>query len=168
MIKLKTIFKKENLNKVNTPKGYIRRKIYFEIWKNFSLKNKRKCVCIYRKYLEFCKFFKFITPYNARGNKYISFISFTFSDLKYAKELQTKLEYYRIPNKVKKEYNRTHDKPLSNWIRPIFLCTGDLEGFDFEGSLFRKLDRSSSLIVVCSPNVRDKKWVDREIKHFVE
>ena len=39
MIKLKTILKKENLNKVNTPKGYIRRKIYFEIWKNFSLKN---------------------------------------------------------------------------------------------------------------------------------
>jgi WD40 repeat protein len=96
-------------------------------------------------------------------DKYNAFISYRHSlqDNKIAKEVQTQLEHFRIPHKIRKA---TGKKRIDRIFRdkeelPI---TSDLnEDIDFA------LAHSDYLIVLCSTHTSESIWVQKEIETFL-
>ena len=96
--------------------------------------------------------------------KYNAFISYRHSlqDNKIAKEVQTQLEHFHIPHKIKKA---TGKKRIDRIFRdkeelPI---TSDLnEDIDFA------LAHSDYLIVLCSTHTSESIWVQKEIETFLK
>lgn len=78
--------------------------------------------------------------------KYYAFISYTKSDIKHAKWLQSKLESYRLPSFLRKQHS-----DLPKHLRPIFRDQTDLGVTHLERGLRDELKDSRYLIVVCSP-----------------
>lgn len=93
---------------------------------------------------------------------FYAFISYKREDEKWAKWLQNKLEYYKIPTTVKKENPNIPDK-----IRPVFKDTTDLEPGILAEKISTALDSSRFLIVVCSPRSANSIWVGKEVQHFI-
>lgn len=93
---------------------------------------------------------------------FYAFISYKREDEKWAKWLQNKLEYYKIPTTVKKENPTVPDK-----IRPVFKDTTDLEPGILAEKISTALDSSRFLIVVCSPRSANSIWVGKEVQHFI-
>ena len=97
-------------------------------------------------------------------DKYNAFISYRHSlqDNKIAKEVQTQLEHFRIPHKIRKA---TGKKRIDRIFRdkeelPI---TSDLnEDIDFA------LAHSDYLIVLCSTHTSESIWVQKEIETFLK
>ena len=97
-------------------------------------------------------------------DKYNAFISYRHSlqDNKIAKEVQTQLEHFRIPHKIRKS---TGKKRIDRIFRdkeelPI---TSDLnEDIDFA------LAHSDYLIVLCSTHTCESIWVQKEIETFLK
>ena len=97
-------------------------------------------------------------------DKYNAFISYRHSlqDNKIAKEVQTQLEHFRIPHKIRK---LTGKKRIDRIFRdkeelPI---TSDLnEDIDFA------LAHSDYLIVLCSTRTSESIWVQKEIETFLQ
>ena len=78
---------------------------------------------------------------------YAAFISYSSKDEKAAKALWKKLERYRLPAVLQKQYEDVPDR------LHIFLDQGDIvPGDTVENALSRELADSRKLIVVCSPN----------------
>lgn len=95
--------------------------------------------------------------------EYFAFISYKREDEKWAKWLQHKLEYYKLPVSIRKT-----DSKLKHGIRPVFKDTTDLEPGPLAKKIQEALDNSKYLIVVCSPLAAKSKWVNKEIQAFVE
>ena len=94
--------------------------------------------------------------------KYYAFISYKREDKKEAKRLQHALEYYRLPNHLRKE------KPqLPEYIRPIFRDMTDLEVGELSDQIHEGLEQSHFLIVVCSPRSAKSSWVNNEVEYFI-
>ena len=95
--------------------------------------------------------------------QYFAFISYKREDEAWARRLQRKLEYYRMPSAIRK----THPG-LPESIRPVFKDTTDLE----PGALAKKirvaLDDSRFLIVICSPRSARSEWVSKEAQAFID
>lgn len=101
---------------------------------------------------------------NASDKKhYIAFISYSTADEKWAKWLWYQLEYYRVPQKLRKEYPL-----LPKNLRPIFWYKQDLSGTHLQASLVKELDDSQYLIVICSPSSAKSEWVNKEVMRFLE
>lgn len=98
-----------------------------------------------------------------RKYDFFAFISYKREDEKWAKWLQRKLEYYKLPSSVRKD-----NPDLPEKIRPVFKDTTDLE----PGVLARKiqdaLDSSKYLIVICSPRSANSVWVSKEVQAFID
>ncbi len=95
--------------------------------------------------------------------KYWAFISYKREDEKWAKWLQKKLEYYKLPVEI------LADNPnLSQYLRPVFKDTTDLNGNTLLGSINAALDSSMYLIVICSPNALISYWVSQEVQYFID
>ncbi|MDR2043184.1 MAG: TIR domain-containing protein [Clostridium sp.] len=94
--------------------------------------------------------------------RYDAFISYSHRDKKEAAWLQRKLERYRIPRAIRTERGRVAQK------LKIFRDETDLEAGGLAESINDKLDKSSKLIVVCSPNTPVSSWVPLEIQHFID
>lgn len=95
--------------------------------------------------------------------EYFAFISYKREDEKWAKWLQHKLEYYKLPSSVKKDNPDLPDK-----IRPVFKDTTDLEPGVLAQKIQNALNSSKFLIVICSPRSANSVWVSKEVQSFID
>ena len=93
--------------------------------------------------------------------KYYAFISYNSRDVKWGKRLQRNLEHYRMPATLCSErgWNRTP-------IKPVFFAPTDIQPGGLTAELQERLKVSRNLIVICSPNSAQSKWVGDEIEFF--
>jgi len=94
--------------------------------------------------------------------EYFAFISYKREDEKWAKWLQRKLEYYKLPSTVRKDNPNLPDK-----IRPVFKDTTDLEPGVLAQKIQNALNASKFLIVICSPRSANSVWVSKEVQSFI-
>lgn len=94
--------------------------------------------------------------------KYYAFISYNHRDIKVARWLHKRLEYYRLPTK---KYNEIE---ASRYLRPIFRDQEDLNTGVLSDELKKHLESSKYLIIICSPNSANSQWVSDEVKAFIE
>ena len=95
---------------------------------------------------------------------YDAFISYNHNprDNKITRELQRKLENYKLPKGV-----LTHSGKES--IKRVFLDKGELEvSGDLNSIIEDALENSDYLIVICSPESKESIWVHREIEFFLK
>lgn len=95
--------------------------------------------------------------------EYFAFISYKREDEKWAKWLQHKLEYYKLPSSVRKDNPDLPDK-----IRPVFKDTTDLEPGVLAQKIQNALNSSKFLIVICSPRSANSVWVSKEVQSFID
>lgn len=94
--------------------------------------------------------------------QYLAFISYSRKNEFWAKWLHKKLENYKIPSLVKRQFaGRIPDK-----LRPVFLDVTDIGVGKLEDTLKKELDDSRYLIVICSPDAAKSQWVNSEIAYF--
>ena len=93
--------------------------------------------------------------------KYFAFISYNSKDTAWGKKLQKKLEHYRLPATLCSE----HGWPRTP-IKPVFFAPTDIQPGGLSEELQERLKASQNLIVICSPNSAQSKWVGREIEYF--
>lgn len=94
--------------------------------------------------------------------EYYAFISYSWNDKKWAKWLQRKLESYRLPSIVRKQYPDIPKK------LKIFRDGTDIRiGTSLQQILHEELEKSKYLIVVCSPHSAQSDWVGKEIEEFI-
>lgn len=95
--------------------------------------------------------------------EYFAFISYKREDEKWAKWLQHKLEYYKLPSSVRKD-----NPDLPGKIRPVFKDTTDLEPGVLTQKIQIALNSSKFLIVICSPRSANSVWVSKEVQSFID
>lgn len=94
--------------------------------------------------------------------QYYAFISYKREDKRDAKRLQHQLEYYRLPNQLRKD-----NPDLPEYVRPVFRDMTDLEVGELSTLIHEALEQSHYLIVVCSPRAAKSKWVNDEVEYFI-
>ncbi len=99
----------------------------------------------------------------AQTYRNFAFISYKSQDRRWAEWLQRKLEYYRLPADI-----RRADIRLKKGIRPVFKDTTDLGVGNLDEGIREALADSRFLIVICSPNASKSKWVNKEVKEFID
>lgn len=100
------------------------------------------------------------------GNgRYAAFISYSHSDIAFARWLHRAIETYRVPaGLVGTQGDRG---PIPARLRPVFRDEDELPGASELGpKLEGALARSDALIVLCSPASARSIWVDKEIRTF--
>lgn len=95
-------------------------------------------------------------------NKIFAFISYNHRDVKWAKWLRRKLEWYRLPSEIHNEFED------SRYIRPVFRDRDELDSGVLSEELRQRLENSKYLIVICSSNSAQSEWVSDEVKAFIE
>ena len=95
---------------------------------------------------------------------YYAFISYNHRDSKQAKWFQEKLENFKFPTTLKKDYGSR----IPDSLRPIFRDATDLNAGVLEENLKRELLDSRFLIVVCSPESAQSEWVNKEVDFFIQ
>lgn len=93
---------------------------------------------------------------------YYAFISYNHADKKEARDLQRWLEYYKLPNKVRKD-----NPDLPQYVRPLFRDETHLDIGELTPQICGGLEQSQFLIVICSPRSANSKWVNKEIEYFI-
>ena len=96
------------------------------------------------------------------SKRFFVFISYNHKDAKWAKWLQRKLEWYRLPTEI---HNELSD---SRYIRPVFRDRDTLTSGILNDELRKHLEASKYLVVICSPNSAQSKWVSDEIQAFID
>lgn len=91
-----------------------------------------------------------------------AFISYNHQDVKWAKWLRRKLEWYRLPSEIHNEFED------SRYIRPVFRDRDELNAGVLNDELRRRLEASRFLIVICSPHTASSKWVSDEVQAFID
>lgn len=91
-----------------------------------------------------------------------AFISYNHNDVKWAKWLRRRLEWYRLPAEIHNEFSD------SRFMRPVFRDRDMLTSGVLNDSLKEHLEASKYLVVVCSPNAAHSQWVSDEVNAFVE
>ena len=91
-----------------------------------------------------------------------AFISYNHKDVKWAKWLHKRLEWYRLPSEIHNEYSD------SKYIRPVFRDRDTLTSGVLNDMLRKNLEASKYLVVICSPNSAQSAWVSDEVKAFIE
>lgn len=96
--------------------------------------------------------------------RYRAFISYSHQDRKAAEWLHRALETYRAPRRL----TTTAGAAATRRLTPIFRDRDELSASPDLGGVIRDaLDRSDSLIVLCSPASAASRWVDQEIAYFL-
>lgn len=93
--------------------------------------------------------------------KYFAFISYSSKDVDWGKRVQKKLEGYRMPSTLCSQHGWSR-KPM----RPIFFAPTDIQPGELTTELQERMKASRHLIVICSPNSAQSKWVGKEISYF--
>jgi len=97
--------------------------------------------------------------------KYWAFISYSHQDRAWANWLHTSLETYRVPRRL---VGREHwSGAVPNRLMPIFRDREDLSSSAELGTVLNDaLRQSRYLIVICSPQSANSRWVNEEIRYF--
>lgn len=99
--------------------------------------------------------------------RYSAFISYNHRDRDWAVWLHRALERYRVPKRLWGQ--AAPWGPLESRLPPVFRDRDELAtSTDLAASVREALAKSATLIVICSPNSAKSKWVNEEIKTFVE
>jgi len=99
-----------------------------------------------------------------RQRRYRAFISYSHLDRAAAEWTHRSLETYRAPRNLARKGGQPADRDL----RPIFRDRDELAGSPDLGETIRDaLDRSDTLIVLCSPAAARSRWVDQEAAYFL-
>ena len=93
--------------------------------------------------------------------KYFAFISYKSEDLKEAWALKKKLDGYKLPTMLCKQYEKDRRPTYEAFLDKTNIQPGDLTQ-----ELKDNLDNSHYLIVVCSPRSAKSEYVTAEIEHF--
>ena len=94
---------------------------------------------------------------------YNAFISYRHSDqdIKVARTIQSDLEHFHIPAKIRKATGRKK-------IDRIFLDKDELgAASNLSADIADALERAEHLIVICSTATKQSAWVPREIEYFL-
>ena len=99
------------------------------------------------------------------AHHYQAFISYSHADEKLAAAFHKRLERFPVPRGLSPRGGES--AALPGRIRPVFR---DREEFpasaDLGSSIRRALERSASLVVICSPQSAASSWVGEEIRYF--
>ena len=98
----------------------------------------------------------------SKDYKYFAFISYNSKDTAWGKQLQRKLEHYRMPSTLCSERGWEKRTP----INPVFFAPTDIQPGGLSSELQERLRASRHLVVICSPNSAQSEWVGREIAFF--
>lgn len=98
---------------------------------------------------------------NTKEYKYFAFISYKSDDLKEAWALKKKLDGYKLPTVLCKQYEKKR-KPTHE----AFLDKTNIQPGELTKELRENLDNSHYLIVVCSPRSAKSEYVTAEIEWF--
>lgn len=99
---------------------------------------------------------------NMERYKYYAFISYSHKDEEWAKWLQHEFEHYHLPAIC-------NGKPgVPSEFRPIFRDVDELSGGELKPQISNALSESANLIIICSPNSANSKYVNEEILEFIE
>lgn len=100
-------------------------------------------------------------------SRYRAFISYSHADHARARRLHRALENYRVPRRLVGQ--STRKGPVPRRLAPIFRDRDDLSASgDLSASVREALARSDTLIVICSPDAAQSRWVDQEVRAFRE
>ena len=96
---------------------------------------------------------------------YKAFISYNHKDKSWAESLQRALENYRVPKRLVGQEGSFG--PIPEHLTPVFRDREDLSSSsDLSQAVREQLERSESLVVVCSPDAAKSHWVNEEIRYF--
>ena len=99
--------------------------------------------------------------------RYKAFISYSHRDESWARWLQHALESYRIPRRLVGQ--PAAYGPIPARLNPVFRDREDLSSAaDLSSQIKGELDRSETMIVICSPTAVASPWVSEEIRYFRE
>ena len=97
--------------------------------------------------------------------RYKAFISYSHQDEKWARWLQSALERYRVPGRLVGKTGARGAVPAR--IRPVFRDREDLSSAsDLTAELLTVMERSETMLVICSPASAASRWVNEEIRQF--
>jgi len=97
--------------------------------------------------------------------KYWAFISYSHKDTAIADWLHEKLETYRVPKSLVGTPSREGEVPSR--IMPIFRDREELPtSSELGDNLQKSLQQSRYLIVICSPDAAQSRWVEEEVRAF--
>jgi tetratricopeptide (TPR) repeat protein len=101
----------------------------------------------------------------AEAFRYKAFISYSWKDRKAAERLHHDLETFRVPKALVGK--ATPKGPAPARLHPIFKDREEeTAGASLRAAIEAALDDSEYMIVVCSPNSAQSRWVTKEIAHF--
>ena len=93
------------------------------------------------------------------------FISYSHKDARFGRRLHRRLESYRVPRRL--VGRETPRGPVPARLAPIFRDREELPAaHDLSAEVRAALARSETLIVICSPNAAQSKYVNEEIRRF--
>ena len=95
--------------------------------------------------------------------KYFAFISYSSLDTRWGKRLHRRLEHYRMSSTLCSQHGWKRTP-----MRPVFFAPTDIQPGGLNEELKSRLRASRHLIVICSPNSAQSRWVGEEIKYFHE
>jgi len=102
---------------------------------------------------------------SARPSRYAAFISYSHRDRRWAEWLQRAIETYRLPKGFLESIQTEGATPAP--LSPIFLDRSELPtSSDLAASVRSALEESAFLIVLCSPEAAQSRWVNEEIRYF--
>jgi WD40 repeat protein len=97
--------------------------------------------------------------------KYWAFISYSHEDARWGEWLHKTIETYRIPKKLLGKESR--DGKIPKRLFPVFRDREELPtSSDLGATINNALTQSRYLVVICSPNSANSRWVGEEIKLF--
>ena len=100
-------------------------------------------------------------------DRYWAFISYSHRDEHWAQWLHTCLETYRIPKSLRNRFAPLGSKAGSDRLFPVFRDRDELSGgADLNDLIQAALRQSRFLIVICSPDSAESKYVRQEIEAF--
>ena len=104
---------------------------------------------------------------NTNDRKYWCFISYVHGDDKHegrewATWLRQSIEEYEIPDELSEDLQREIPKR----IYPVFRDKDELRTGPIWENIYDALDNSRTLVVICSPRVRQSEYVAEEIRYF--
>ncbi len=92
--------------------------------------------------------------------QYEAFISYSRSDERWGAWLHRALETYRLPRQLAAEADR---------IRPVFRDLEELgASANLSESIRAALQQSRSLVVICSPAAAASRWVEEEVRTYID